>query len=314
MGKINIRSFAAGILLTVLVMSMIGAAQVNRTITVVYRDIKIIMDGEPLAPKDATGQIIEPFISRGTTYLPLRAVAEAIGYDVEWDEDTSTVILDKKFPAFLEADKRPPVLMYHSISDDAFQLTAANFEAQIKYMSDNGFSFLFPEDIVNSDKYFRPVILTFDDGFRDNYSTAFPILQEYNARATIFMITDFIGEEDYLTAEQIKEMEASGLVRVESHSHNHTDMAEQSEAHVRRQIESSNAALKEITGRNHKVIAYPFGSVNGELKKIAAEYYNVGFATSQGHSRDLLSLFRHGIYNSSMDNDMELFLKFIYGD
>jgi len=96
----NLKGFITGAVLMFLLMTMantVFAGQVNRTITALYRDIKITIDGQQINPKDASGNTVEPFIVDGTTYLPVRAIAEAVGYDVSWDDDTSTVILDKKF-------------------------------------------------------------------------------------------------------------------------------------------------------------------------------------------------------------------------
>lgn len=61
--------------------------------TLHYRDIKITMNGNALTPKDAAGNVVEPFIIDGTTYLPVRAIAEALGLEVNWNNKTSTVVL-----------------------------------------------------------------------------------------------------------------------------------------------------------------------------------------------------------------------------
>ena len=61
-----------------------------------YRDIKIKLDGTEITPKDANGKTVEPFIIDGTTYLPVRAVGEAMGLDVDWDGETSIVQLEDK--------------------------------------------------------------------------------------------------------------------------------------------------------------------------------------------------------------------------
>jgi len=198
--------------------------------------------------------------------------------------------------AFLEADV-PPVLMYHSISDADWQVTAENFREQISYLAEGGFTFLFPEQIFYSYRYDKPIIITFDDGFLDNYEIAFPILQEYNVRATIFMMTAYIGLDGWLTAEQIREMEASGLVRVEPHTHNHTDMLQLTPEQMREQIERSNTALTEVTGREHRIFAYPYGFFDEQVKKIVAEYYDIAFAVGNGDRRDMLALHRYSVFN-----------------
>lgn len=63
-----------------------------------YMGIKLVVDGLKVTPKDAAGHEIEPFISNGTTYLPVRAVAEALGQDVEWDGATKTVYIGDNIP------------------------------------------------------------------------------------------------------------------------------------------------------------------------------------------------------------------------
>ena len=209
----------------------------------------------------------------------------------------------------LEIRRRPAVLMYHSISNRAAQVTPENFERQIRYLSDNDFTFLFAEKIFSSDNYEKPIIITFDDGYRDNYETAFEILKKYNAKATIFMITDNIGKEGFLTKEQIKRLEASGLVRVEPHTHNHTVMSQQSLEHVIMQIEKSNAVLREITGREHRVFAYPFGEFNDDVRDIITWYYDIAFATDTGSLLDIFALHRQRITNRCMLFNMRAFRK-----
>ena len=197
----------------------------------------------------------------------------------------------------LESETRPPALMYHSISDNDWQVTAENFEAQILYLVENGYNFLFPKDIYNSDNYDKPIIITFDDGYADNYYVAFEILKEHNVKATIFMITELIGQDGWLTAEQIQEMEASGLVLVEPHTHDHLDLSRLAPDQIREQLEVSNAIIKEITGREPRVFAYPYGGFNAAAKKIASDYYDIAFATGNGDQRDMMILHRFGVYN-----------------
>ena len=317
------KGFIMGVAVCLLINIMfmpVFAQNASKQITAYYKNIKIILNGEEVIPKNASGKTVEPFIADGSTYLPLRAVAETLGFTVSWDDAAKTVILgsdssapakQRTAPTFLDTKKRPAILTYHSISDKDYQVTAKNFEAQIKYLVDNGFTFLFPEEIHDSDNYDKPVIITFDDGYRDNYEAAFPILKKYKVKATIFMITGEIGKDGFLTGSQIKELEKSGLVRVEPHTHNHTDLSKLTVEQIYIQIEKSNAALKEITGRDHKVLAYPYGGCNDDVKKIASEYYDVAFATVYGSQRDIMRLYRQGIYNNM--ESFKAYLTEVYG-
>ena len=93
--KKEIKGFLLGTTATALLMGGLTFAS-NRSETVqrYFRDIKIKLNGSEVIPKDATGKTVEPFIIDGTTYLPVRAVGEAMGLDVDWNGDTNTVLLE----------------------------------------------------------------------------------------------------------------------------------------------------------------------------------------------------------------------------
>lgn len=95
----NTKSFIAGMLTTGLIMSLsIGAAASVREqlIKAEFADIKLVLDGTTLVPKDAEGKIVEPFIYNGSTYLPVRAVGEAFDKTVTWDAVSKTATLTSK--------------------------------------------------------------------------------------------------------------------------------------------------------------------------------------------------------------------------
>ncbi len=123
----RLQGFVAGILCCVLFAGIsVFAKNTSETIQALYKDIKIYVDGVKINPKDANGNTVEPFIYNGTTYLPVRAVGEAINKQVTWDGATSSVYLGKKAgetTLFLEAC--PP---YEKNMD--------------LYLSENGQSFL----------------------------------------------------------------------------------------------------------------------------------------------------------------------------
>lgn len=99
MKKWNTKSFLTGVVLTALVMGLCVpavAAAIQKQLTVTYKDIKICVDGTEITPKDANGNTVEPFVSGGTTYLPVRAVGEALGKEVTWDGNTNTVYVGAK--------------------------------------------------------------------------------------------------------------------------------------------------------------------------------------------------------------------------
>lgn len=91
----NVRPFLCGMLSTVLLLGLVGTAMAANLVNkeLYYNDIKVRLNGKTLNPTDANGNKVEPFVIDGTTYLPIRAVGEALGLNVSWDGATSTVIL-----------------------------------------------------------------------------------------------------------------------------------------------------------------------------------------------------------------------------
>lgn len=97
LNKDKLKGFVIGIIAASVAISATAFAQnIQQTLNAVYRDIKLVVDGNATTPKDANGNVVEPFIVDGTTYLPVRAVAEALGKEVSWDAGTSTVYIGKK--------------------------------------------------------------------------------------------------------------------------------------------------------------------------------------------------------------------------
>ena len=96
--KQRMQGMVIGFLVSVLFLSgiTVWAATGTQNVSITYRDIKLQIDGVPLTPRDANGNVVEPFIYNGTTYLPVRAVGEAFGKAVEWDGNTNTVYVGSK--------------------------------------------------------------------------------------------------------------------------------------------------------------------------------------------------------------------------
>ena len=90
-----------GIFMFVLMMSIPVFANTQRQLTAHFNNIRVVIDGVPLIPRDGRGNVVEPFTVDGTTFLPARAIAEALGRDVVWDRDTSTVYINEIPPTTL---------------------------------------------------------------------------------------------------------------------------------------------------------------------------------------------------------------------
>ncbi|MDR1131608.1 MAG: copper amine oxidase N-terminal domain-containing protein [Oscillospiraceae bacterium] len=92
----NLKGFSLGIavcLIFIVLISPAMAAAVTKTANLVYNNIKITLNGTALTPEDVNGNVVEPFIIDGSTYLPVRAIGNALGLGVDWDSANNTVLL-----------------------------------------------------------------------------------------------------------------------------------------------------------------------------------------------------------------------------
>ena len=145
-----------------------------------------------------------------------------IVFDTQTSEDLQLVKAEKfEIPEHISATV--PIFMYHFILEDYGDypdtenfLKPETLEEQLKYISENGYDTIYIDELDDLYKYDKPVALTFDDCFVYFYDNAFPLLKKYNQKATIFIITDYINGENYLTEEQLN-IADSGLVKIESH-------------------------------------------------------------------------------------------------
>jgi peptidoglycan/xylan/chitin deacetylase (PgdA/CDA1 family) len=119
----------------------------------------------------------------------------------------------------------------------------------------------------------RAVVLSFDDGYADNYRLAFPLLQQYGMTGTFFIVPNLIGQPDYMTWEQLREMQRRQM-SIESHSLDHVDLAIQPLAELRRQLDESRRALQLNLLRAVRYIAYPSGKFS---PRVIAEAREVGY-------------------------------------
>lgn len=177
----------------------------------------------------------------------------------------------------------PSVLMYHLILEEPYTnltdlfVRPSEFEDHLQALAAAGCEFLFAGEYGVTEG--RSIILTFDDGYEDNYTEMFPILKKYGARATVFMITANINAPGYLTEDMIREMSDSGLVRFESHTVSHPTLTSLSREGLQEQFAGSAQRLYDLTGTYPTAICYPGGTVNDFVIGEASQYYTFGYTT-----------------------------------
>lgn len=167
-----------------------------------------------------------------------------------------------------------PVLMYHYVEHvkdrgDKVRISLntlpETLDLQIKTMKSAGYAFLTASDladILDGIKTPPPksVVLTFDDGYRDFYTDAFPILKKYQVKATEYVISGFLNLPNNLTKEQLKEVAQSGLVEIGAHTVHHLALGGANAKKAQGEIESSKIQLEQEINQPVVSFAYPYGS------------------------------------------------------
>lgn len=200
--------------------------------------------------------------------------------------ETNSLVNDSKIK---HNDKGIPVLMYHAIGYEAgntAKVPKENFKKQMKYLKDNGYVTITLDEAYDFFAKNKPVpeksvVLTFDDGYVDNYVEALPILKEFGFKATIFVITGAVDKsKNYMNVEQLKEMESSGM-DIQSHTVHHKNLKELSYEKQLETLKESKDFLEKTLNKRIKYFAYPYGEYSKEsLKAVKEAGYTMAFATA----------------------------------
>lgn len=197
----------------------------------------------------------------------------------------------KKFIAQYGPCRNVPILMYHHVGDNptsgAWLYVGVNtFVSQMDYLVGKGYTTVTLPEVMASLQNgsvlpAKPIVLTFDDGYRDIYTNAYPVLKEKSLRATLFLPTQLLDGSNYLTWEQVKEMLGSGLITAGDHTLSHSSLPILSEARLKDEIISAKNILETNLGVKVNVFAYPYGNSNGEAEKILQEGSFVAAVTTK---------------------------------
>jgi len=184
-------------------------------------------------------------------------------------------------------EKGVPVLAYHMIADDddTYSVSAVEFEKQMQYLKENGYTAISLLEFAKAKKGKftlpeKPIIITFDDGYENNYTTAMPIMEKYGMKGTMFMVANDIGKQDYFTVEQMKDWQAHHM-EIGSHTANHVPLATLTSEQKKEEIVASKLLL-EWKGLNTVFfMAYPFGSFDAESEQLLKENEYLGALTGK---------------------------------
>ena len=208
-----------------------------------------------------------------------------------------------------------PALLYHKISKPrrdskvrgAFT-PPQRFRRQLTYLKKQGFGFYTASELINHFQLHgefpeRAVALTFDDGWQDNYTNAFPVLKELGIKATIFIIPSSIGQMStaattpagdrgypHLSREEILEMADAGI-EFGSHTMSHAWLNQLPESEVKTEIEQAKQEIENLVQKPCWTIAYPAGYFSDTARRAASDAGHIaGFTTIYGPT-DRIDLF-----------------------
>jgi peptidoglycan/xylan/chitin deacetylase (PgdA/CDA1 family) len=190
----------------------------------------------------------------------------------------------------------PVVMMYHSVGAEGATLdgygaklnvTPEAFARQMQFLHEHGYTVLplesFIERIKRKERIpHKTVAITFDDGLKNNFQNAYPVLKKYRFPATIFVATDFVGKKRFLTRDDIRIMRENGI-SIGSHTVSHVWLPSLTEEGIRSELVRSREILEKMTGERIAVLSYPLGAFDGRVRSIAEEVgYTGAVSTNPG--------------------------------
>ena len=197
---------------------------------------------------------------------------------------------------FIRGQYVAPIIMYHSVNPDAvaenrLAVPTEAFERQMRFLKEHHYNVLSLESLAGLIKEKKKIprksiAITFDDGYKDNYIYAFPILKKYNLPATMFIIVDEVGrpQADRLSWDEIKTMQDSGIITFGSHTLGHEHLPDiKSEQDLKKQIFDSMGILEEKLNKKITIFSYPNGGFNDRVRRIVIDAgYKLAVATNPG--------------------------------
>lgn len=202
------------------------------------------------------------------------------------------LILIARYAALELRKDRIPILIYHRIVSDSdlvkcrkasYVVSVSDFTNQMQYLKDNGYVTIDLDDYL----YYRenprqlpmkPVIITFDDGYENNYRYAYPVLKKYGFKAVIYSVADatcsffasFELPERLLSPQQMQELSNNGI-SIQGHTTTHPHLKYLTDEEIYRELKKCKDALEQITGKQVVHMAVPYGSMDKRLLNIARE-------------------------------------------
>lgn len=191
-------------------------------------------------------------------------------------------------------------LSYHIIDraiHDDIAISQEAFEAQLDYLREHGYRALSLAQAIDDidgrqEALPRSVLLTFDDGYADNVQVALPLLHKYGMRATLFVISAYVGQNNrwnpracydarHVTWDDLRSWLASGC-DIGGHSHHHLCMTRLNTDELQEAVQVNKRLLEEQLQITPRAFAYPYGRFNAAVRDVVGRHYEIAFAVEKG--------------------------------
>ncbi len=191
-----------------------------------------------------------------------------------------------------------PILLYHHIgikAEDRYYVAPDVFEQQMRWLYEHGYTTITVSQLADVLLHGgalpeRPVVITFDDGMEDVYTTAFPIMQRYGFVGTFYLVVTYIGGGGVVTIDQVFEMIHAGW-EIGTHSMTHVSLVTYA-SQMNYQLVESRAWLEKTFGVPVDTVAYPFGEADSNVFERTSRYgFKAGVGLDVGYNQTVNKIF-----------------------
>ena len=195
---------------------------------------------------------------------------------------------EEKNIKYYSADRGILALMYHRFNESKYPSTNIQmdiFKQQIKIIKNLKYSFYNPKDLkenFHTPKIEKKILITIDDAFSSFYEFAWPYLKKENIPFILFVSTESVGKNGYMTWDQIKELEIESSAYIGNHSHTHDYLVDLKNEDFIIDINTSSSIFKEMLGYNPIFFSYPFGEYSSLIKQYISRNFGFSFGQHSG--------------------------------
>mgnify|MGYP002829071178 CR=1 FL=1 len=200
----------------------------------------------------------------------------------------SNSISEENNSKYYSGDEGVLSIMYHRFNEDKYPSTNIQmkvFNQQMLMIKDLGYNFYKAKNFL--DEFDKPkkekkILITIDDGYKSFYTEAWPYLKKNKIPFILFVSTEPVGNNGYMTWKQIKEVESENFAIIGHHSHSHEYLIEKSDKDFVKDIETANQIFNKKLGYIPNLFSYPFGEYSEFMRKYISKNFNYAFGQHSG--------------------------------